>query len=347
MRSTLCVAVCIGLSGCVSIWPAPQTVSSPIRALPVVEPATQPAAVQATVSVPAQTLPPKPVPVAVEVPISEPLPGQLKPLPAPKPAGAKSSDPKREVTTANRDARIEPAGESFINATQVWPYSAGALYQVYASPGRVSDIALETGEQLVSVSAGDTMRWIIGDTMSGTGAEERVHVLVKPTRTDLQTNLVISTNRRSYYLELTATPQTWMASVSWQYPVGLVQSARQRESQAQDQVAANGIALEHLQFHYEITGDKPAWRPVRAFDDGQKVYIQFPANIGQGELPPLFVVGATGETQLVNYRVRSPYYIVDRLFETAELRLGGDKAQVVRISRTEGRARRSIWADRR
>ncbi|MGH8026185.1 MAG: P-type conjugative transfer protein TrbG, partial [Pseudoxanthomonas sp.] len=285
--------------------------------------------------------------MAAEMPVSAPLPGQLKPLPAPKPAGAKPNDPKREVIAANRDARIEPAGEAFINATQVWPYSAGALYQVYASPGRVSDIALEAGEQLVSVSAGDTVRWIIGDTMSGTGAEERVHVLVKPTRNDLQTNLVISTNRRSYYLELTATPQTWMASVSWQYPGGLVQSARQRESQAQDQVAAEGVALEHLQFRYDITGDKPAWRPVRAFDDGQKVYIQFPDNIGQGELPPLFVVGNTGETQLVNYRVRSPYYIVDRLFDAAELRLGGDKAQVVRISRTEGKMRRSIWADKR
>ena len=74
---------------------------------------------------------------------------------------------------------------------------------------------------------------------------------------------------------------------------------------------------------------------MRAFDDGSKVYIQFPDGIGQGEMPPLFVIGPVGDTQLVNYRVRSPYYIVDRLFGAAELRLGGKKAQVVRIARND------------
>lgn len=42
-----------------------------------------------------------------------------------------------------------------------------------------------------------------------------------------------------------------------------------------------------------------------------------------GELSPLFVIGAQGDGQLVNYRFRPPYYIVDRLFGAAELRLGG------------------------
>ena len=75
--------------------------------------------------------------------------------------------------------------------------------------------------------------------------------------------------------------------------------------------------------------------PLRAFDDGSKVYVQFPAGIGQGEMPPLFIVGNGDKTELVNYRVRSPYYIVDRLFSFAELRLGGKDAQIVRISRTD------------
>ena len=79
-----------------------------------------------------------------------------------------------------------------------------------------------------------------------------------------------------------------------------------------------------------------AHRPVRAFDDGSKVYIEFPGRIDQGETPPLFVVGPTGDNELVNYRVRRNYYIVDRLFAAAELRLGQDPQQVVRISRDDG-----------
>src|SRR3546814_13416418 len=86
---------------------------------------------------------------------------------------------------------------------------------------QVTDIALMEGEQLVGpgpVAAGDHVRWIIGDTVSGTGERSRVHILVKPTRPDLTTNLVINTDRRTYHLELRATERTWMASVSWNYP---------------------------------------------------------------------------------------------------------------------------------
>jgi type IV secretion system protein TrbG len=253
---------------------------------------------------------------------------------------AESGDPKQQVAVANSAARIEPARDGFVNATQVWPYSAGALYQVYASPGKVTDIALQSGEALVSVSAGDTVRWIIGDTVSGSGNDERVHILVKPTRADLRTNLVISTDRRSYHLELTATPQTWMASVSWEYPQDLLLSLQQSNRRAQAQAPVDaGLVLERLRFRYLVTGDAPSWRPLRAFDDGEKVYIQFASGIAQAEMPPLFVVGAEGETQLVNYRVRPPYYVVDRLFGAAELRLGGERQQVVRITRTDAQVR--------
>src|SRR3546814_11546991 len=81
------------------------------------------------------------------VPSPLPLPGKLKPWPdAQAPA---SGDPAHVVAAANRAARIEPERDGFIDAMQVWPYSDGALYQVYASPGRVTDIALQPGEALV------------------------------------------------------------------------------------------------------------------------------------------------------------------------------------------------------
>jgi type IV secretion system protein VirB9 len=276
----------------------------------------------------------------VAIPEPLPLPAQLKPVPliadSVQSPTAPPAGPRERVSQANDEARVAPAREGYLNAIQVWPYAEGALYQVYASPGRVTDIMLQQGEELVSVSAGDTVRWIVGDTTSASGAAQRVHVLLKPTRTDLQTNLVITTNRRLYLLELTATEATWMASVSWNYPHDELTTLK-RQSVRADAAAplAQGIALERLRFSYAISGDAPSWRPVRAFDDGEHVYLQFPAGIAQGELPPLFVVGASGDAELVNYRYRAPYYIVDRLFGAAELRLGGEKAQVVRISRTD------------
>src|ERR1700676_3703869 len=87
------------------------------------------------------------------------------------------------VAEANAAARMQPGGGSYVNAMQVFGWSDGALYQVYAAPGEVTDIALEPGEILAGtgpVAAGDTVRWVIGDTESGSGATKRIHILLKP-----------------------------------------------------------------------------------------------------------------------------------------------------------------------
>jgi type IV secretion system protein VirB9 len=256
----------------------------------------------------------------------------------------RDGDPRHRVGTANAAARVQPARDGFLNAIQQYPWSEGALYQLYAAPGQVTDIALEEGEQLVGagpVAAGDTVRWIIGDTLSGSGPAQRVHILVKPTRPDLSTNLVINTDRRTYHLELRATPGTYMASVSWIYPQDrlIALRAASEAARAAAPVAA-GLDLSALEFGYTIEGDKPVWRPARAFDDGRQVFIEFPADIAQGELPPLFVLGESGEAELVNYRVNGRYIVVDRLFGAAELRLGTKKEETrVRILRRNDRRR--------
>jgi type IV secretion system protein VirB9 len=288
--------------------------------------------------------PPKPVQV-VELPKLLPLPGQLKPLATGKTAPTDTHDPAVRVAEANAAARVQPTRAGYINAIQVYPFTDGALYQLYAAPGEITDIALEPGEQLVGsgpVAAGDTVRWIIGDTESGTGADKRVHILVKPTRPDLVTNLVIDTDRRTYHLELRSTEKTYMASVSWQYSQDQLFALR-RQNAAAEQTApiTSGIDVSALNFRYRIEGDNPPWRPLRSFDDGRQVFIEFPSGIGQGEMPPLFVIGPSGGTSdLVNYRVRDNYMIVDRLFAAAELRMGDKESeQRVRIVRTDGRPR--------
>lgn len=238
------------------------------------------------------------------------------------------------VAAANRAATLEPQAQGFVNAVQVFPFSDGTIYQVYTAPGAVTDIALQPSENLVAVAAGDTVRWVIGDTTSGTGADKRTHILVKPFTSGLATNLVVTTDRRSYHLQLTATSRTAMAALSWTYPADQLIALRR----AADQAAAaapvsEGLAVDSLHFNYAISGDAPAWRPLRAFDDGRQSFVEFPASIAVGDAPPLFIVGPTGEAELVNYRVRGRFYVIDRIFDVAELRLGTKKQQVVRIAR--------------
>jgi type IV secretion system protein VirB9 len=152
---------------------------------------------------------------------------------------------------------------------------------------------------------------------------------------------IINTDRRTYLLELRSTEKTYMASVSWQYPEDQLIALR-RQNQEADAAApiASGVDLASINFRYAIQGDNPAWRPLRAFDDGHKVYIEFPSGIAQGEMPPPFVIGPAGGSEFVNYRVNRNYYIVDRLFAAAKLRLGEkDSERRVRIVRTDGRPR--------
>ncbi|MEE3624127.1 P-type conjugative transfer protein TrbG [Nitrospirillum sp. BR 11752] len=303
----------------------------------------KPPAITYDVPQPAQLepAPPKPVEI-VTLPEPLPLPGQLKPLVLEGTSTPEAADPARRVRAANASAKVLPSRDGYINAMQVFPYSEGALYQVYVAPLHVTDIALEPGEELKSVAAGDTVQWKIGDSESGSGEGRQVHVLVKPLAATLpMNNLVILTDRRSYHLEAHPTAATYMAEVSWRYPadalVALKARNREEEGRAQAQ-AADGVDLSALRFRYELSGDRPPWRPVQVFDDGRKVYVRFPAGISQGEMPPLFVVGPDGATvELMNYRVRGATLIVDRLFAAAELRLGADPQQVVRITRIEGR----------
>ncbi|MBX7481657.1 P-type conjugative transfer protein TrbG [Qipengyuania sp. 6D47A] len=265
------------------------------------------------------------------------LQARLQPAPPSRqasPTAARRSPapgPEAHVGAANDAARVEPEDAGFENAIQRYAYSEGALYQVYTAPGQVTDIALQEGEQLVGpgpVAAGDTVRWMIGDTLSGTGATRRVHILVKPTRPGIGTNLVINTDRRTYHLELRATPDTWMASVSWTYPQDELIALRTAEATAARAApVAEGLALEQLNFDYRLSGDRPRWRPVRVFDDGQRTLIEFAPEIAQGELPPFFVLGEDGAAELVNYRLSGRYLIVDRLFERGELRLGAGRRQ--------------------
>ncbi len=256
------------------------------------------------------------------------------------PASPELRDPAERVARANAAARIEPTRDGYANAVQVYAFDEGALFQIYAAPGQITDIALQPGESLSAsgpVAAGDTARWIIGDTVSGSGVTARVHILVKPTRPALRTNLIINTDRRTYHVELRSTASTAMASVSWRYPQDELIALQAATSRQAARAAERTIDIDALSFDYRVSGDTAPWRPVRAFDDGRQVFIEFGPGLDASTLPPLFVRSEDGRsTDLVNYRVAGRRMVVDRLFTAAELRLASPRGRevVVRIEKT-------------
>jgi type IV secretion system protein VirB9 len=283
---------------------------------------------------PAPAVAPTPAPAPVQVvegPRAIPMPGQLQPLgpirPAPKPVTRVPA-----VELANRQSLQTPDSNGFINAMMVYDYMASALYQVYAAPQKVTDIEFEPGEELVSFAAGDTVRWLVDKTFSGAGRTRQDHLLIKPVRSGLENTLVVTTTRRSYHLQLRSLDSTYMASVSWRYAdVGLTQS----DAAAAAVASTPPVAPTALEFGYKIdtvSGESPAWKPDVVFTDGSKVYIRFPQALKNTDAPVLYVVDGD-HPEIVNYRVQGNFYIVDRVFNRAELRVGEDRQTVVQIAR--------------
>jgi type IV secretion system protein VirB9 len=243
------------------------------------------------------------------------------------------------IADANRRASAGPERGGYFNAIMTYDFAEGALFQVYAAPLRLTAIQLQPGEKIVGKPAsGDTIRWIMGVGRSGSDASEQQHLYVKPTRAGLTTTMVINTDRRTYYLELHSFEETYMAAVRWRYPqdeIAQVEGAAAREDVLARATTATSLNLEAINFAYQVKVEKgkPVWTPTQVFDDGRKTFIRFPAAMLNREAPALFVLSSSDETQLVNYRVKNDYYVIDRLVDRAELRVGQKDQEIVRIER--------------
>jgi type IV secretion system protein TrbG len=226
------------------------------------------------------------------------------------------------VGETNQSALRGAREASLVGALHEFAWERGAIYAIQTAPQRITDLALETGETLLSVSAGDTTRWIVGDAKSGSGAQTQVHVLVKPNAPGLATNLVIMTDRRIYHVDLKSSAGAAMAAVAWRYPADMRVSAYPEAASP----VATSVSPSRLNLRYRIEGARTDWRPLAAFDDGRQAFIEMPEAIATLDAPPLFVIGEDG-AELVNYRVEGRFYVVDRLFQRAELRLGTGRKQ--------------------
>jgi type IV secretion system protein VirB9 len=281
------------------------------------------------------------MPKIVEVKVPVPSP-QLRPIGTD--GGTKTSlTGAAAITSAKAGATTQPSADDFLNAIQYYDYAPGVVYTAVTSPGYVTTIALRPGEKLITAAAGDTTRWLVQSVESGSGQSEQTLLLVKPRKGGLQTNLLITTDQRVYTLDLTsADSTTYHTMIAWNYPYGDLVMIRDQLAERQavaSATIASGMDLSKANFNYLILRQKhsstPAWCPLRAFDDGQKTYIQFPPKVTVTEAPPLFVLGRNGDAQLVNYRVKGDWYIVDRLFDKAELRIGQAPQTVVGIVRAD------------
>lgn len=229
------------------------------------------------------------------------------------------------------------------------------LPTITCAPLRACDIELEAGE-IVSGKplAGDTVRWKITHAESGKGDRRTSHIVIKPIDTNLDTNLIVNTDKRTYHLRLVSTSneKDYLNRVGFYYPQDIADewdmSARLAEKEAaeKDKLVVSDVpatSIDKLDFAYSIESDNGAIKPLRAFNDGTKVFIQMPDEMRSGEAPILLLYDKSGNPAVVNYRVKDLYYIVDKLFDKAVLVAGVDKGQT-KVTITRG-IKQKGWFD--
>lgn len=219
------------------------------------------------------------------------------------------------------------------------------LPSIVSAPLHGTDIQLEPGEKIRDVQCGDIVRWNVSPSVSGSGATEVSHVIIKPTEVGLQTTLYIYTDRRPYFLQIVSRKSDYMPLVGFEYPEqtkakwdayykekAAVKESKTLVSEGDDSAARN---LGSLEFGYKIEGNV-SWKPIRVYNDGVQTYIQMPLKMQFNEAPALLVLDNSGSEKIVNYRLKGDRFIVDKIFDQAELISGvGDNQEKIKITRVE------------
>ena len=229
------------------------------------------------------------------------------------------------------------------NGFITFPYGVNQI-SIVCAPLHVCDVALQPGEQVNSVNVGDNVRWSIEPALTGSGAEEVQHVIIKPREVGLETSLVVATNRRAYYLRLRSHKTRYMPQVAFSYPEDSavkfeILKARQQREIKEKTIPQTSDYLPKLSFEYDVAG-QASWKPVRVYNDGARTIIEMPPSIAQTEAPILLIVRKEGglftdaEEVMVNYSLQDRRYIVDTVFEKAVLVAGvGSNQDRVTIQR--------------
>lgn len=218
-----------------------------------------------------------------------------------------------------------------------------SMPKLTCSPGRACDIEMEPGERVKKVILADGVNWQWDAAESVERGKAIQHVVVQPKDKDLETNVIITTDRRTYHIKLYApkVEGAYLNRIGFYYPDALVSSWEDRmrseanalEKEADMNVMPSAVSPMDLAFDYRIEGDAD-FKPLRVFNDGERVYMTMPENLRTGEHPVFSLLDEKGKQMVVNYRRQEDkatgtiHYVIDKLFAKGELRRGSEMVSI-------------------
>ena len=238
---------------------------------------------------------------------------------------------KQEFDTAKTAANPFLGEQGYV----IYPYGE-VVPVITCRPLRMTDIALEPGEEIMGVHAGDSVRWQFSPSQSMKNGLAVAHIVVKPSQPGISTNLLIHTDRRTYNLDFTSSEKAeYLRGVAFSYQDNdltylFKRKDGQKEKALEDEIQSQmtEVDLDGLYTLYAITNtSKVDWAPEAVFDDGNKTYIRMPLRFSE---TPAFYIVLDRKEALTNFRVKGRYYVVDRLFDKAYMKIGSKRVVIIR-----------------
>lgn len=193
---------------------------------------------------------------------------------------------------------------------QVVDYDPNQVVQIQAAQGYQVSIELAADEQIESIAVGDSGAWQVTSNRGGG------HVFVKLVVPGVATNMTVVTNARQYAFELTplyAPSPTMPYTVQFRYPAP---------------VTVDPLTAGTVQGLYKLSGVK-ALRPSRISDDGERTYIEWPADAA---LPAVYALDDRGQEVLVNGMMRDGIFVIDSVVPRLQFRIDNQIARAVRVA---------------
>lgn len=195
-------------------------------------------------------------------------------------------------------------------------YSPNEVYQFIGHYGFQSAIEFETDEKIQTVSIGDSIAWMVNPSGN--------RLFLKPIDQNALTNMTVITDKRSYLFELHAEETQDIRSDSmifvmrFIYPGSDTATIDVAQFEPMPDIEKEP---EKFNFAYTIRGSSVI-EPIRIFDDGMFTFFEFRDK--NADVPAFFRVDSAGNEELINFRKRGNYIVVERVTSRFTLRRGPD-----------------------
>lgn len=221
--------------------------------------------------------------------------------------------------------------------------------QIVPVPGRIkvqTTIKFAPDEAIENVAIGDSAAWQV------TPNRAQSILFVKPLEPAARTNLTVVTDKRTYLFDLIASPRAAPLYVlQFRYPdieraaeeaslAAAAEAAREAASPLEMEAATDRLAVidpARLNFNWAGAG-QAVLLPTRTYDDGEAVFLSWPAGRA---IPAILTLNEEGEEGPVNYTVRGDVVVVEGVPAQIVLRSGAEIATLTNTGLMKPKGRKS------